>query len=60
MNCNCRFCGDKNETINPIKSKCSKLVQKEYQPRLDMAENDDQLGIVQEIKIWQHYQMVYA
>ena len=29
------LCGDRNETINHIKSKCSKLAQKEYKTRLN-------------------------
>ena len=29
----CRFCGDRDETINHIISECSKLVQKEYKTR---------------------------
>ena len=31
----CRLCGDRDETINHIISKCSKLAQKEYKTRHD-------------------------
>ena len=31
----CRLCGDRDETINPIISKCSKLAQKKYKTRYD-------------------------
>ena len=34
-NINCRFCGDKEETINHILSECSKLAQREYETRYD-------------------------
>ena len=30
QNSKCRLCGDRDETINPIISECSKLAQKEY------------------------------
>ena len=33
QNSNCRLCGDGDETINNIISKCSKLAQKEYKTR---------------------------
>ena len=29
----CRLCGDRDKTINHIKSECAKLVQKEYKSR---------------------------
>ena len=35
QNSKCRLCGDRNETINHIISKCSKLAQKEYKTRHD-------------------------
>ena len=35
QNSKCRLCGDRNETINHIISKCSKLVRKEYNARHD-------------------------
>ena len=35
QNSNCTLCGDRNETINHIISKCSKLAQKEYKTRHD-------------------------
>ena len=42
------LCGDKEETINQVISKCSKLAQKNT--RLDMTGwEGDQRGIVQEI-----------
>ena len=33
QNSKCRSCGDRDETINHIISKCSKLAQKEYKTR---------------------------
>ena len=35
QNRKCRLCGDRDETINHIISKCSKLVQEEYKARHD-------------------------
>ena len=35
QNSKCRLCGDRDETINHIKSECSKLAQKEYKTRHD-------------------------
>ena len=35
QNCKCRLCGDRDETINHIISKCSKLPQREYKARHD-------------------------
>ena len=35
QNSKCRLCGDSDETINNIISKCSKLAQKEYKSRHD-------------------------
>ena len=35
QNSNCRLCGNRDETINHIISKCSKLAQKEYKARHD-------------------------
>ena len=35
QNNKCRLCGDRDETINHIISKCSKLAQKEYKTRHD-------------------------
>ena len=35
QNSKCRLCGDRDETINPIISECSKLAQKEYKVRHD-------------------------
>ena len=35
QNSKCKLCGDRNETINHIMSKCSKLAQKEYKTRHD-------------------------
>ena len=35
QNSNCRLCGDRDETINHIISKCRKLAQKEYKARHD-------------------------
>ena len=35
QNSKCRQCGDRDETINHIISKCSKLAQKEYKARHD-------------------------
>ena len=35
QNSKCRRCGDRNETINHIISKCSKLAQREYKARYD-------------------------
>ena len=35
QNSKCRICGDRDETINHIISKCSKLAQKEYKARHD-------------------------
>ena len=31
----CRLCEERNETVNPIISKCSKLTQKEYKTSHD-------------------------
>ena len=35
QNSRCRLCGDRDETINQIKSECSKLAEKEYKIRHD-------------------------
>ena len=35
QNSKCRLCGDRDETINHIISKCSKLAQREYKTRHD-------------------------
>ena len=35
LNSKCRLCGDRDEMINHIISKCSKLAQKEYKTRYD-------------------------
>ncbi len=35
QNRNCSLCGDRNETINHIMIKCSKLAQKKYKTRHD-------------------------
>ena len=35
QNRKCRLCGDRDKMINHIISECSKLTQKEYQPRHD-------------------------
>ena len=35
QNSKCRLCCDRDETINHIKSRCSKLAQKEYKTRHD-------------------------
>ena len=35
QNSKCRLCGDRDETINPIISECSKLAQKEHKERHD-------------------------
>ena len=35
QNSECRLCGDRDETISPIISECSKLTQKEYNTRHD-------------------------
>ena len=35
QNCKCSLCSDRNETVNHIKSECSKLAQKEYKTRHD-------------------------
>ena len=34
-NSKCKLCCDRNKTINPIVSKCSKLAQKEYKSKPD-------------------------
>ena len=54
QNNKCWLCGDINETINHI-NECSKQAQKEIR----LGGKGDLLGIVQEIKIWQYYQIVY-
>ena len=51
-----RFYGNRDETVNHIISKCSKLAQKEYKTR----HNWIPLGIVPGIKIWPYYWMVHA
>ena len=35
QNSKCRLCGDRDERVNHIISKCSKLAQKEYKARYD-------------------------
>ena len=35
QNSKCRICGDRDETINYIRSECSKLAQQEYKTRHD-------------------------
>ena len=37
QNSKCSFCGEKNETVNHIKSGCSKLAKKEYNTEHDWA-----------------------
>ena len=39
QNSKCRLCGDRDDTINHIISKCSKLAQKEYKTRHDLVIN---------------------
>ena len=41
-------------------STCSKLAQKEYKTRHNLSGKGDPLWIVQKIKIWSYYQMIYA
>ena len=41
-------------------SECSKLAQSEYKNRHNSIGKGDPRGIVQEIKLWPSYQMVYA
>ena len=48
QNSTCMLCSDRDQTINPIISECSKPAQKEYKTRHDLI---GRLGIVQEIKI---------
>ena len=60
QNSRCRLCGDKNETINHIVSRCNEFAQKEYKSRHNWVEKGHPLGIVQGIEIWPYYQMVYA
>ena len=54
QNSKCRLCGDRDETVNHIINKYSKLAQKEY----DWVGKGSPLGIVQKIKIWPYYQMI--
>ena len=49
-NSKCRFCGDRDETINHVISECNKLAQKEYKTRHDSVWQIDPLGDVQEIQ----------
>ena len=39
QNSKCRWCGDRDETINQMKCECSKLAQKEYTTRHDKVGN---------------------
>ena len=56
-----RLCGDRDETSNHIISKCSRLARRKYKTRHDWGGGQgDPLGIVEEIKIWPHKQMIYA
>ena len=36
-NSNCRFCGDRDKTVDHIESKCCKLTQKEYKSKHDWS-----------------------
>ena len=58
QNNNCTLYGEWDETVNDINNECSKLMQKKYKAWQDRK--GDLLGIVQKIKIWSFYQMVYA
>ena len=49
QNSKCRLCGDRDETINHIISKCIKLAQKEYKKRHDWVGKVIHWGNVQEI-----------
>ena len=60
QNRKCRLCGDKDDTINHIISKCSKLAQKEYKTRHNWVGKNDPLGTVQEIVIKPYKQMLYV
>ena len=35
QNSKCKLCGDEDETVNHMISKCNKLAQKEYKSRSD-------------------------
>ena len=50
-----KLCGDIDKTVDHIISECINLVQKEY-----MGGKVDPLGIVQNIKIWLFWQMIYV
>ena len=56
----CRFCGDIDETINPILSEYSKLAQREYKTRHDWVGKMIHTEMIQETEIRSYYQMVYA
>ena len=49
--------GDRNETVNHL---ISEFRIKRIENKTQLAGKWDPLGIVQEIKIWPHLQMVYA
>ena len=51
-----KIAGDRNKTINQM-SECCELVQKD---ETRLGEQDDLLGIVQNVEIWPYEQMVYA
>ena len=59
QNSKCMLSGERVETVNNI-NKRSKLAQKRVLYKVQLGEKDDFLGIMQDIKIWPYYQMVYA
>ena len=58
QNSRCWLCGERDETINHIISKCSKLALKKYKTRHDwVTMQGDPRGIVE---VWPYELMVYA
>ena len=58
QNSKCRLCGKRDETVNHIISKCSKLAQKECKNKHDWGGEGNPLEIVQKNEISQYWQMV--
>ena len=61
----CNLCGDRDETINHIISKCSKLAQKEYKTRRDCVGKVIHLELCKKLKFdhtnkWYMYNPVFV
>ena len=59
-NIKCILFGDRDKNVAYLISKCCKQAQKKYKSKHDWVRNDDQLEIVQDIKIWLYWQIVFV